>query len=266
MNDLIKILKMTESELKKYVYNYLINMYMKPVNKSGFVYAEGEIPVLLVAHLDTVFKRPPETVLYDNEHDMMTATRGLGGDDRCGVFAILKILEELKPHVLFTEQEEVGGLGAKKALSKLKRPNVKYMIEFDRHGDNDCVFYDCGNTEFINYIESFGFKTEIGVFSDISILGPSWDIATVNISSGYYDEHTYHEYIKVNELLTNIERVKKILKESNDVKYFDYQEKVFQINYENNNLSNIINTKEYDLLFEIFNYPIKNKSRVLKNK
>lgn len=265
MNELIKILKMTEKELKEYVYDYLVNKKMNPVKQDGFVYAKGEIPVLLVAHLDTVFKRPPEIILYDNEHDIMTASGGLGGDDRCGVFAILKILKEMKPYVLFTEKEEVGGIGAKKVVDKLKKPNVKYMIEFDRQGENDCVFYDCGNFEFIEYIESFKFETELGIFSDISILGPAWDIAAVNISSGYYNEHTYNEYIKVRELLTNIERVKEILKESKKVKYFDYQEKVFQVNFENSNISNI-NTPEYDLLWEIFNYPVKGKSRILKNK
>lgn len=264
MEELVKILKMPEQELKKYLYNKLLNNNMFPICSDGFVYGRGDIPVLLVAHMDTVFDNAPENIIINEETQELTAPEtGLGGDDRCGIYAILKILEEYRPYVLFTEGEEIGGIGARKALKTLVKPPVKYIIELDRHGNNDCVFYECGNIEFIKYIESFKFNTENGIFSDISILGPSWDIAAVNLSSGYYYEHTYEEKIKFNELLSIIERVKKILKYQSKAKYFDYQEIKYSLDDNLINYQNLF-TKEYDLLWEIFNYPVKPKTRTLK--
>lgn len=225
MEDLLYLLTLTKEDLKSVLYQYLKIKQMNPTFEDGFVYAEGEMPVLLVAHMDTVFSRPPIKINYDMYEDIIyNPYGGLGGDDRCGVYAIIKLLEKYKPHVLFTEDEEIGCIGAQKAVNKLKAPNVKYIIEFDRKGNNDCVFYDCDNKDFINYIESFGFKTNYGTYSDILILGSSWDIATVNLSSGYYNEHTQNEYIVFKHLIKTIRRTDKMLKELEKAPYFDYQD------------------------------------------
>ena len=225
MKDLEHLLKLTKEELKLTLYNYLKDKKMNPSFEDGFVYAEGEIPVLLVAHMDTVFSRPPRTIIYNKKNDLIyNPAGGLGGDDRCGIYAILKLLEKHRPYILFTEDEEIGCIGAQKAVSKLKAPDIKYMIEFDRRGTNDCVFYDCDNDEFMTYIESFGFKTKHGTYSDILVLGSSWDIASVNLSVGYYNEHTSKEYVIFNQLLETIKRADKMLKELSKAPYFDYQE------------------------------------------
>jgi len=225
MEKLLHILKLNELDLKNEIYKYLIEKRMSPVYKDGFVYAKGEIPILLVAHMDTVFLEPPKNLYYDKKFDeIFSYGGGIGGDDRCGVYAIIKILEEFKTHVLFTEAEEIGGIGAKKAIEKLEKPDVKYIIEFDRRGSNDCIFYECGNKDFINYVESFGFVINYGTFSDISILGSKWDIAAVNLSIGYYNEHTNEEFIRFKELENNIERAKLMIKKNQAAKYFDYQQ------------------------------------------
>jgi putative aminopeptidase FrvX len=74
----------------------------------------------------------------------------LGADDRAGVFAIIKILQSgLRPHIIFTTDEETGGYGAK-ALTSNACPfqDVRYFIELDRQGALDCVFYNCDNKHF----------------------------------------------------------------------------------------------------------------------
>lgn len=224
MNELTYLLKLTQEELKLMLYNYLQKMKMKPVFEDGFLYAEGNIPVLVVAHMDTVFEKPPKKILYrKNEDKVFNPCGGLGGDDRCGVYAIMQLLKKYRPHVLFTEDEEIGCIGAEKTVEKLAKPNVKYIIEFDRRGSDDCVFYDCGNNEFIDYVESFGFVTDFGSCSDISILGSAWDIASVNLSSGYYNEHTKKEYIIFNELKETIKRAESMLNVIEKAPYFDYQ-------------------------------------------
>ena len=229
MENLAYLLKLTQAELKVVLYNYLKQKNMSPISDDGFLYAEGDIPVLVVAHMDTVFDEPPKNLRYNrNEDKIYNLFDGLGGDDRCGIYAIIQLLEKFRPYVLFTEDEEKGCIGATKAVEKLDKPNVKYIIEFDRRGKDDCVFYDCGNEKFMDYIESFGFKTNYGTCSDISILGSAWDIASVNLSSGYYNEHTEKEYVIFGELQKTISRAKSMLKALKKAPYFDYQEIVYK--------------------------------------
>lgn len=232
MEKLAHLLKLTQEELKFEVYNYLQQKKMEPIYEDGFVYAEGDIPILLVAHMDTVFEAPPERLFYSKKEDkIFNPDGGLGGDDRCGVYAIMKLLKKYKPHVLFTEDEEIGCIGAQKTIIKLPKPKVKYIIEFDRRGSNDCVFYDCGNEDFMDYVESFGFITDYGTCSDISVLGSEWNIASVNLSSGYYHEHTEKEHIIFHELVNNINRAEKMLKAHKKAPYFDYQEIIYTLRY-----------------------------------
>ena len=57
------------------------------------------------------------------------------------------------------------------------------------------MYYDCDNPEFEAYITSKGFETQCGSLSDISYVAPELGVAAVNLSSGYYNAHTQHEYI-----------------------------------------------------------------------
>ena len=230
MNELAALLRLTELELKNYVYNFLTNFGMNPIYGKSYVYSKGEIPIMLVAHMDTVFEYTAHDLYYDKEEDVIfSASGGIGGDDRCGVYAILRILSEtnFRPYILFTQGEEIGGIGATDAVTELEKPDVKYILEFDRAGENDCVFYGCDNKKFINYVQQFGFEEQIGSFSDISILGPVWDIATVNVSSGYYNEHTKNEYIVFHQLENSINKVINMIKSLQDSEYFDYQKKKY---------------------------------------
>lgn len=225
-----KVLQKTQSELKDLVTEYLkINKY-KPIVGDGFVYAKGEIPIMLVAHLDTVHKFKPKDIYYDAEQDVMWSPQGIGGDDRCGVYIITKLIEQFRPYILFTEDEEVGGLGAKKTVETLMAPDLKFIIEVDRRGSDDCVFYDCDNKDFTKYIESFGFKTAIGTYSDICTLSDHWEIASVNLSSGYYHEHTTNEIIKLKDMEKTIERISKILSDKKS-DYYEFVKKVYNQNY-----------------------------------
>jgi di/tripeptidase len=227
MEELVNLLGMTQKELKEFLYEYLKKKDMNPLSKDGFLYAEGDIPIMLVAHMDTVALEPPTNLCYSKELDLIYNRDGiLGGDDRCGVYAIMKLLEKYRPFILFTGNEEIGGEGAYQAVELLDKPDVKYIVEFDRNGVNDCVFYNCGNKKFKKYIEKFGFITEIGSFSDISILGPEWDIATVNLSCGYFDEHTKNEYVFFSILENLIKTAEIMINQIDKAPYFNYQYKV----------------------------------------
>lgn len=193
---------------------------------SDFVYATGDIPILLVAHLDTVLYKESK-IMCTEDKSIWIGSDGLGADDRAGVFAILKLIQKKKqrPSVLFTMDEELGGLGAMTFAKLVPKPFVptKYIIEIDRRGRGQCVFYDCDNKKFEKYVNSFGFTTHKGIFSDISFICPCWNIAGVNLSAGYYNEHMPQEHLKIDDLFYTIENVQKMLEDAENAPFFDYE-------------------------------------------
>ena len=221
-----QICQLKQISLWKTVYEYLKTVYPKVKYTKDYVYAERDIPVALVAHLDTVFAEPPKNIYYDERKGVIWSPDGLGADDRAGVFAILKIVKHgLRPHIIFTTDEEKGGLGAAQLTTVEKThpfKKLKYIIQLDRRGVNDCVFYDCDNKKFIKYIESFGFVEEIGSFSDISILCPAWKVAGVNLSIGYEDEHSFTETLHVNAMLATIKTVINMLRVADTAPSFKF--------------------------------------------
>ena len=220
-----QIVKMNEASLLKTMNTYLKRFYNKVTYTKDYVYAIGDIPITLVAHVDTVFKERPEDVFYDRVKNVLWSPQGLGADDRAGVFAIINIVKSgLRPHIIFTTGEEMGGLGARVLTYIEPKPfaEMKYIIQLDRRGKDDCIFYECDNVKFIEYIKSFGFHEEYGSFSDISELCPTWKIAGVNLSIGYENEHSFIEILYIDYFLSTVEKVKKMLKDVNNINSFEY--------------------------------------------
>lgn len=218
-----KLVRKDQIQLKSWLYQQLINYGYDPVFEKGFLYAPGDIPVMVIAHLDTVHKEQVKQVCWDNGYNTAMSPQGIGGDDRCGVYMVLRLIKDLKCHVLFCEDEEVGGVGARKFTASDTMPQVNFLVEFDRKGNNDAVFYDCANYDFVAMVESYGFKEDYGSFSDISIIAPHLKVAAVNISSGYYNAHTKHECINMAEMNENVTRVAQLIQENKD-DFYEYVE------------------------------------------
>lgn len=206
-----EILYLSQSRLKKKLYRELRSMAYRPMSRKGFLYAQGVIPVLLIAHLDTVHNSNVKTICRSDCGDILMSPQGIGGDDRAGVYMILEILKTHKCHVLFCEDEECGAVGAHMFVCSGIRPDVNYIIELDRKGATDAVFYECDNDGFSKFILSFGFVEADGSFSDISVLAPALKIAAVNLSAGYFNAHTIGESIDLSIVRTNIEKIRNML-------------------------------------------------------
>lgn len=202
-------------------------------SKGSYVLVPGDVPIMLIAHLDTVHKEGVQQICKTQNGNILMSPQGIGGDDRCGVFALVKVHRtvEKKPWLLFTCDEEIGGVGAEKFCEhhrKGKLPKeldeLKALVEIDRKGELDAVYYECGNEEFEEYITSKGFVTDWGSFSDISVIGPELGVAAVNLSSGYYNAHTLHEYINRAHLNATIEKVIGIVEDaaSEDFPKYEY--------------------------------------------
>lgn len=208
--------------------------YPKAVVCQGqYILVPGDLPILLVAHLDTVHKTPVKHICQSEDGLILMSPEGIGGDDRCGVYALVTLYDsapkEGKPWLLFTCDEETGAHGAyqfsEDFFDGLLPPDIarlKLLIELDRKGERDAVYYECENPDLENYITSKGFETAWGSFSDISVLAPDLGIAAVNLSVGYYNAHTQHEYINLKHLEATIARVKGILHDVADSSFSRY--------------------------------------------
>lgn len=224
---------------QKGLYNKLRKIYKGKAMacKNSYVLVRGEAPIMLVAHLDTVHKEPVREICKTNSGNILMSPQGIGGDDRCGVYALCAVYEQapVKPWLLFTCDEEIGGVGAeqfctKHQLGKLPKEidGLKLLVEIDRKGKDDAVYYDCANDEFEDYITTKGFKTQWGSFSDISYIAPELGVAAVNLSSGYYNAHTQHEYINRKHLNATVQKVLSIVADAAkpDFPKYEYIESV----------------------------------------
>ena len=206
---------------KPEIITYLEKICTKKGEKFWFKKSKVEKAVTLVCHIDTAISdvdrvwnqkemRYIETairrrIFFDRKLQAFCGPDGLGADDRAGVWGILRVYAslppELKPNLLFCDEEESGGKGARDAARLL--PELKdslFFVELDRHGVEDCVFYNAEPDDFVKKIESFGFKKAFGTYSDISTLGREFDLCGANLSVGYFNEHTRYETLYCREL------------------------------------------------------------------
>ena len=221
-----KICRMSQKSLKNHVKQKLQMRYEEVIVDDGFVYAQGNFPVLLVAHLDTVHSKLPNMILYDKDQITVSSPNGIGGDDRCGVYMIFEIIKKFNCSVLFCEDEEDGGIGANKFVkTDLARTlDFNYIIEFDRANANDAVFYSCDNYDFEKFITRDFYKINYGTYSDICDIAPVIGCAAVNLSCGYYKAHTKDEYVVLSDMENSIKAACDILARTTQNDKFEYVE------------------------------------------
>lgn len=263
--DFISICKMTQKTLKKYLVRELKKYYNKEdiYPRDGFVFVKGEIPVMVTAHMDTVHKETIKNYYewIEEQEDkakgttynvhVLSSPQGIGGDDRCGIWMILQILEcGYRPFIIFNEDEEIGCVGANKFCKEVNVDlhnmckEVKFIIELDRKGKHDLVFYDCANDDFTNWCEeTTGWKEAYGTCSDISYIAPKLGCAAVNLSCGYYDEHKLWHTVKIEEMFNTLSTAIKMIEASETVERFEYVEAYSGYNY---TWGNRYNDYDYD--------------------
>ena len=226
MNVFQGLCKLTQRGVKSNMERYLRDNGYEVIEEDGYLYAKGTVPVLLLAHMDTVHHEQCKDIV--EKDGKLSSPQGIGGDDRCGVYIIMKLIKEFKCSVLFCEDEEQGCIGADKFAQSqhIKELDVNYMIEFDRKGNKDAVFYKCDNPEFTKFVtKTTGFKEDRGSCSDISRVAPAAGIAAVNLSSGYYNAHTSSEYVVFEDMLNTIEAAKILI--ATETEQFEYIEKKY---------------------------------------
>jgi len=181
----------------------------------------------VVSHMDTVHSFVPNFKIYrdtknKNLYFAMNGKQkaGIGGDDKCGVFACLYLLKTIPNiKVVFFSREEVGCKGSRN-IDKKFFADCRYIIQLDRRGSGDFIQTYWGKKtvshEFSSEIgltkKKYKYKNATGTVTDVMKL---WDrkvcISCVNLSCGYYLPHTKNEYILVDELWHSIKFTEEII-------------------------------------------------------
>ena len=158
---------------------------------------------------------------------------GLGADDKNGVWICLKCLmkyDNLK--VAFFTGEEVGCIGSSKADMDFFK-DVRFVIQCDRRGSNDLITSICSteisSKEFIEATEheQFGYHLEEGMMTDVLTLKENGlQVSAVNMSCGYYDPHSNHEFTVKRDLLNCLSFVEHIIENCTETYLHEYDYKM----------------------------------------
>jgi len=223
---LIKLLNIhgvsgNETQVRKYLQPILTHfMDNVGIDSYGNLLAEKKIgtgigaTVLLSAHMDTV-----KGVFADRkliiDGDVISSDKGaLGADDRAGIAIIMEVLRNIESlsfngviKVAFSREEEIGCVGSKKIDPKWYS-DVDLAIVVDRKGNRDIVVgcWDafCSDAvglffEEASKMQDMDWKAVEGGISDAVTFSEN-GVNSVNLSAGYYKEHTENEYVVLSQM------------------------------------------------------------------
>jgi hypothetical protein len=228
--DLLKILISYQSpsfsdQLDEFIYwliGYVSDNYSDCIIETddiGNIYitkGSSEIFPCIVAHTDINQQYHPKVCL--KEHDDILfgwdyanhCQVGPGFDDKIGILIALQALEHFDNlKVFFPINEEVGYVGSRNACMEWFN-DVGYCIQPDRNSyNNDFITYTNGvdvcSEEFVNVcsylLTKYSYKTNKGLGTDIGELKiDGLDCSAVNISCGYFNEHSNKEVCSISAL------------------------------------------------------------------
>jgi tripeptide aminopeptidase len=199
----------------------------------------------VISHTDTVHNLDSinvvEEMLPDSQGNIKLSLKayndnneptGIGGDDKCGIFACFELLKEL-PNLkaAFFVSEETGCKGSFKA-DPLFFNDVGYCIQFDAPENNmiseylmgvnmfdrESKFFEVGGKLITEHFPS-NTKYQRHPYTDIYPIRTMFNIQCFNLSIGYYNYHTKHEYVVVDDTYNGIKVGKLMIEELGYEKY-----------------------------------------------
>jgi len=209
-----------EDFLRAVTHTDVINMMLEVVDTTKFnVYTSTKytfitpkeivkyVP-LLSAHTDTVHKVKP-TKLTNINGTITNPNGGLGADDRAGCYIMyLLLLSGVAEDYMYilTDEEEIGGVGGYEFVNSQVFEDIvvtyaSCFIGLDRKGSSDCASYGYDNEALIDILSNVGYLSTYGSFTDVMTFSQYSHIACVNLSIGYYKEHTKDECLVVDEMM-----------------------------------------------------------------
>jgi len=179
----------------------------------------------IVAHMDTVHKIVEDlTVLRVGEkltgfNRVRMEQTGIGGDDKVGIFIALDCLRSFDNiKAVFFCDEEVGCFGSYEADMDFF-DDVGFVLQCDRNGNKDFI-HNAGGTPLSSkqfkkaahkIMKDYGYKFEHGMMTDVMALKESGlECSCANMSCGYYNPHSYREYVDMDDVENCLDMVKEM--------------------------------------------------------
>lgn len=204
-----------EQKMADFIKNFLsINTIDFTTDSTGNIFnISFEDRPLLSAHMDTVQKEVDSYLAelcrirtYPDGNRILKGLGIIGGDDKCGIYLILELLKIYKNfNFVFSVEEEVGGKGIQEFARGRDFSKIPYGIVLDRRYGTDiiCEKNNYGSKEFEDALYEIGKKYKYtpstGSFSDANTI--SNFISCANLSAGYHNPHSTHEYVDLYDLL-----------------------------------------------------------------
>jgi putative aminopeptidase FrvX len=201
-------------------------------NHGNIIVEKGnaELKVCVCSHTDTVHNYSPTFRLKIEGNRISATSTGVGGDDKCGIYACIELLkhcDNLK--AVFFSMEESGCIGASD-IDLQHFDNCKCLIEIDRRNAYDLITFHLGvrtvSDEFTDDIresvEQYGYVETQGLGTDVFRIQErmfSEKLSAINVSCGYYNPHKITEYILTDELEHCVNFVKSIIDSLRDTVY-----------------------------------------------
>lgn len=199
---------------------------------------EGFYFPCVISHTDTVHNLDTinihEMMLPNAQNELKPSLKayndegnptGIGGDDKCGVFACLTLLKEL-PYLkaAFFVSEETGCHGSS-AADPIFFENVGYGIQFDAPEnwmitekcfgqvlfDRDTEFFETVDKILSEGMVSEDMKYMVHPYTDVYALRGKFDFSCINFSIGYYNYHTENEYVVIEDVFNGIDMGRKMI-------------------------------------------------------
>ncbi len=155
---------------------------------------------------------------------------GIGGDDKCGIYAALRCLDRLPAcKAVFFVDEEIGCVGSFDCdLSFFK--DCRFVLQADRKGNADWVkdiSGPLGSKEFQSAVAPIlgvhGYKPVNGMMSDVMALRDCQvGVSVANMSAAYYNPHQACEFIHLASLNNAIAMMLAICRNLTEVYPFLY--------------------------------------------
>lgn len=189
----------------------------------------------VAAHMDTVHEMEQITI-RTNKHGHLFAINeegepaGIGGDDKCGVYLCLQMLQSFDAmKAAFFVSEECGCIGAKASDPKFFS-DVAYCIEFDSPCDDIMSFSNDGaqlfQTKGAFYEIAKPLLVRAGViywqhhpYTDVSVLRRRHNFPCLNLPAGYFKAHSSSEYVVPQAVQNTLELGIKLVKALGTRKY-----------------------------------------------
>lgn len=213
--------KIIRNLLKAKKHQDVINIIEHNVDITSFIVLRGKLFTIyipkkleglspaLVCHTDTVFDIKPyrrtifryKNCLYSNSDG-----NGLGADDRAGCYILLETMKTYPNKFIFCffDEEESGCKGSSSFDATMIVHLISLWIGFDRKGSKNIATYSYNNKSLMKQIKNKLFpdyKIVGGTSTDVTNLSQQTDIACINFSVGYYNEHTPKEKLNLKELI-----------------------------------------------------------------